>query len=682
MINNTCFTAYSVLKNEDAIPFAKNGLLAVADGLGGAGSTVHVIDRSKHTDIKSELYETVLCGFDAEGIEAMREYIESQLEPMLDSEADTSALWASRIAILRFVYGLEYGDFSFSDLSEDKERENLSSFVSRGLRAVASRFGLERGKYGGQVVLPTTLAAVRYKEELDRVEIEAVWAGDSRCYVLSADGLRQLTVDDEDASGAITNLFYADTENATLNYKRHSVKKPCVIFAVSDGAFDPFDPHDNLGVEYSLLSILEASESTEDFVSKLTEYYDEIHGDDASFAFAAPGYVDFKSLKADLCKRFAYTERIYSASRRLSPTLEAMSKSEEEVRSYILSRTRDKYDRIAGDISAMLTSGEKDVILNETVRSLVREAEKKIIEERLAENQGIDALRAQMLACPDELKTRVLRFPVKILRQPCFDTLSALRRSGEALLDAKRVYAAKKKETEELLHEGEQIRARVLDIIEQCEAKWRTTVPGDDKDTIKEMREILKREHIWKNALLCLIEKTTCQCSVKMSIEDRVLLDSLNRFISREIYLERGVLAPLERALACAEGEYKEAVEGFLCLILKNKEARENMLSDEAERLLLQSDSLSVDADELRVLLEEMLRNKKEEIIPSIVESMALAPEESSVIDSYYNRTRLFCFKEFYRLRLSPSKEAEALVNELKSYKREALGMILGGADA
>ena len=38
------FRFYSVLKNEDAPPFLSDTLLAVADGLGGSGSTVHKID--------------------------------------------------------------------------------------------------------------------------------------------------------------------------------------------------------------------------------------------------------------------------------------------------------------------------------------------------------------------------------------------------------------------------------------------------------------------------------------------------------------------------------------------------------------------------------------------------------------------------------------------------------------
>ena len=50
MSNRLSFDFYSVLKNEDAPPFVGSDFLVAADGLGGAGSNVHVIDRSEHPD--------------------------------------------------------------------------------------------------------------------------------------------------------------------------------------------------------------------------------------------------------------------------------------------------------------------------------------------------------------------------------------------------------------------------------------------------------------------------------------------------------------------------------------------------------------------------------------------------------------------------------------------------------
>ena len=45
MNKDLCFKFYSVLKNEDAMPFIGKNILVAADGMGGAGSTVHEIDR-------------------------------------------------------------------------------------------------------------------------------------------------------------------------------------------------------------------------------------------------------------------------------------------------------------------------------------------------------------------------------------------------------------------------------------------------------------------------------------------------------------------------------------------------------------------------------------------------------------------------------------------------------------
>ena len=60
------FEFYSVLKNEDAPPFIGDDLLVCADGLGGAGGHVHVIDYAKHPDMRGELLEAAYGDFDAD----------------------------------------------------------------------------------------------------------------------------------------------------------------------------------------------------------------------------------------------------------------------------------------------------------------------------------------------------------------------------------------------------------------------------------------------------------------------------------------------------------------------------------------------------------------------------------------------------------------------------------------
>ena len=187
MNKDLCFKFYSVLKNEDAMPFIGKNILVAADGMGGAGSTVHEIDRKKYKNLREELDECAFDDFDGDLVDqSFIDYVDQLLEPMIDEASDTSALWASRIIISRFVYALCYNEkFKDCDLSDDEVRKKLSAYVRKGVLEVADHFKLESGRYSGLKVLPTTLCAIRYEENDSSVDAEVIWAGDSRCYALS-----------------------------------------------------------------------------------------------------------------------------------------------------------------------------------------------------------------------------------------------------------------------------------------------------------------------------------------------------------------------------------------------------------------------------------------------------------------------------------------------------------------
>lgn len=311
-MNNDAFVFYSRLHNEDADPYIGGNILAVADGLGGSGSTVHKVGSTKKwaKSVKSEnaefdlqgnmIYKELLNGvFDCnlDGSSEDNEfisYIKELCEPMADETDDTSALWASRIVIARFVYALRFGKFKDCDLESIEKRKELVSYITDGLEIAAKKFDLKKGELDQQYLLPTTLAAVRYTELKDKVIAEAVWAGDSRCYALTPQkGLQLLTADNEDRSGAINNLFYVKDKGkdpTVLHYARHEIEKPCVLIAASDGCFDPFGEYDNLGLEATLLSHLRVSSSATDCAYALDEYFAGMRYDDTSMAFVPFGF--------------------------------------------------------------------------------------------------------------------------------------------------------------------------------------------------------------------------------------------------------------------------------------------------------------------------------------------------------------------------------------------------------
>lgn len=668
MIENLTFTSYSVLKNEDAVPYADGGLLVVADGLGGAGSTVHEIDRDKHPDIREELIKTALFGVEDAVIERERGFVEAELAPMLDSEDDTSALWASRIAMLRFVLGIRYGKYKDQPLSDTDVRARLSKFVGDGLRKVAEHFGFEKGRYGGQVLLPTTLAALKYKDMGDEVFAEALWTGDSRIYLLDSCGIRQLTSDDEDSSGAITNLFYADTGDAFLHYKAYKIKKPCVLVALSDGAFDPYEPHENLGVEYSLLKVLSESCGVEDFVKGLKEYYDEIHADDASFAFAALGYGTLSDMKEKLGLRIETVKKIFCDLRRLSSSIKAINTDENEAVGYIYTRTKDKLEAIIRTLS--LDSCADNPVFSKLLEGVVSEARERFASD--AEKDGYEELRGIMLEKPYAL-SEIIHRPIDPLYGVLSYNTSALFRTASALISATQAYQDKRLEYSTILNEGEAMKQKILSIIEDCEKSFDEAVGEGKTESVAQQRDALKREHIWKNALLCLLERTTCQCAMKMSLSDRVLLDGLNSYVARSAYLEKGVLSAARRALEGARTAYENEVCAVIEFLKNDKSAAPCLISKEALGLIEKTGAGEKNGE---VDTEAALRDKGEELVPLIVKALKENPYTETPIDIYYNKTRLSLFKEFFRLKNSPSEETESFVKALREYEEESVSLI------
>lgn len=352
------FAFYSVLKNEDADPYSGDNLMIVADGLGGAGSIVHSIDRDKHHD----LYESIMASAfsDCPDIAAKLgdDYFKKLIAPMIDDKNDTSALWASRIVMARCAYAIIAND-QYEELDKENVRKHLAGFIQKGLESVKDKFKLEKGTYFGQKILPTTLAFVRYKEDKDQVVAETLWAGDSRCYALTIDGLKILSIDDEDSSGSITNCFHADNKEVRLNYRRYTIKKPCALFVASDGIFDPFE-EDYLYVEHVLLKKISESETIGEVGENLCKFYGEVHGDDATMAVTSFGFESFDYMKKKFDARNREIDKLAAESSEKREEIELINNNGQDVTDYIIKRTGDKYEQIVSLIADRIAQCEQD----------------------------------------------------------------------------------------------------------------------------------------------------------------------------------------------------------------------------------------------------------------------------------------------------------------------------------
>jgi serine/threonine protein phosphatase PrpC len=167
----------------------------------------------------------------------------------------TEAYRASRITRLEcFNYSVEkvVKDVMGLGRAEISGRE-LSPLLARELKRAAEKLAIGPGssRIRGTLTktLPTTLACVDISMKRNsmgemRVNAQAIWAGDSRAWVLTpSHGLQQLTRDDVDMEDHLeqlrqdppmTNVVSASVD-FMLNDLRHEFSTPCVVIAATDG---------------------------------------------------------------------------------------------------------------------------------------------------------------------------------------------------------------------------------------------------------------------------------------------------------------------------------------------------------------------------------------------------------------------------------------------------------------
>lgn len=156
---------------------------------------------------------------------------------------------------------------------------------------------------------PTTAAAVVSTAEKGKVKARCIWAGDSRCYVLDPDGLKQLTEDDLGgldamenltADGALTNVITM-SKDFDIHTKTIELSKPSVLFAATDGCFGYFSTP--MEFEYLLLSTLMEANTAEEWEAGISNVLHEIAGDDYTISGMSLGFGNFANMKISFGNR-------------------------------------------------------------------------------------------------------------------------------------------------------------------------------------------------------------------------------------------------------------------------------------------------------------------------------------------------------------------------------------------
>ena len=337
-----------------------------------------LVDTIREKVVETFRNEEQSPAYDVDSIDAgFGPWVDKLLEPMLDGTPDTSALWGSRVAIMRFVHYMLSRNVGV-DLQDEDTRRDIVDYIYRGLEATRDAFGLTAGELSGQCVLPTTLVCMRYMRDDDGTTlVEAVWAGDSRGYALIPEiGMKQITVDDEDDSGAINNLFAlrktGERMETELHYVYYRLPAKCALFVCSDGVFDPYAPIDNLGVEETLLTALEDAVSYEDLGRRWYEQYQPMRHDDTTVSFAALDLPDFQEFKSSLISRHTLVKQamdgFVDGFRVYQMLMDDGAKPDE----YVIKRANTCRARIAGVLSTHVAAtdpAETSPLVTEALRN-------------------------------------------------------------------------------------------------------------------------------------------------------------------------------------------------------------------------------------------------------------------------------------------------------------------------
>lgn len=197
------------------------------------------------------------------------------------------------------------------------EIEVLEDGIASALKLMRPR---ERSRITGSMVrpMPTTMAAATYRPSGDQITVRALWAGDSRVYVLQPDwGLCVLTRDHTEEQDTLRQLrqdppmenMLSASSQLRVEVMKETFKPPFLLLCATDGYFGYVDaPH---RFEQVLLESLRDAERAEDLPTELERRVRTYTGDDATLSMVAFGFEDFPSLQGSFDTRLRKLQGLY-----------------------------------------------------------------------------------------------------------------------------------------------------------------------------------------------------------------------------------------------------------------------------------------------------------------------------------------------------------------------------------
>lgn len=317
---------------EDADPILDHSregtaLVAVFDGMGGAGGTVYETPDGPRTG-------AYLAS------RAARTAVEQRMGIMLDLGAD---------------------------LDGPATGENLRECVEHALTDRWAELRAPRSALRSKLLraLPTTMAlATVQRRAVDEPgwTCRLWWAGDSRVYALDpTHGLQQLTVDDiKDLGDALANLrddsivsnaMSADTP-FLIRHRTVDLTAPFLLVAATDGCFGYF--RSPMHFEHSILAALLGAPDTESWSTAVQESIRAITGDDASMAVLGVG-TDHNGFRAGFSDRLdVVTSQWVEPLDRMAAETDLMEVQLQAARERLTEQTAESWARYKVDYQRLL----------------------------------------------------------------------------------------------------------------------------------------------------------------------------------------------------------------------------------------------------------------------------------------------------------------------------------------
>ncbi len=218
----------------------------------------------------------------------------------------TGAYMASRVAAGAAKLWFENGQADPAQGTPNKLKELFRQYLE-----LCKSMGNSVNKIKGSLSkeFPTTAAIIRCRGVGSEIEADCIWAGDSRCYLLDENGLKQLSRDDLggldamenlSADGVLTNVISL-SKGFTLHCKTIRVRKPVLLFSASDGCFGYF--RTPMEFEAMLLETMMKADSFQTWQDGILARLSEISGDDFTLCGFAFGFGSYEKMKKALARR-------------------------------------------------------------------------------------------------------------------------------------------------------------------------------------------------------------------------------------------------------------------------------------------------------------------------------------------------------------------------------------------